>query len=676
MKITCLFSILILFSVSLPAQEKALVNTSKSRYVQLQNVDMDAVAWTDGFWADRFGVYEDSMILNMWNTLNDPDISHAFRNFEIAAGKEEGSHQGPPFHDGDFYKWFEGVASVYAMTKDQKLDALMDSIIETLAQVQRADGYMHTPVNIEERKQTDGEAAFDNRLNFETYNLGHLMTAACVHYRATGKRSMLDMAVKAADFLQHFYETDSVELAGNAICPSHYMGVVEMYRTTGNSDYLKLAQGLINIRDLVKDGTDDNQDRIPFRKQTKAMGHAVRANYLYAGVADVYAETGEKLLKDNLESIWHDIVNRKMYITGACGALYDGTSPDGTSYEPDSVQKVHQAYGRAYQLPNSTAHNETCANIGNVLFNWRMLKITGEEKYADVVETTLYNSVLSGVSLDGNRFFYTNPLRVSEDFPYTMRWSKEREEYIKLCNCCPPNTVRTLCEVHNYLYSVSEGALWFHTYGGNELNTTLPDGTSIALSQVSDYPADGKVRFTVERIAGDKDISLFLRIPQWSGNVQLKVNGKPAKMDLAKGMYAEVKRVWKTGDVIELDLDMQTRLMEANPLAEEIRNQVAVKRGPLVYCLESVDLPGAYDMDDIMIPVDIKLTSRKIMIDGSPVVCLEGEADLLAHGQSWENQLYRPVTKEKQKVNIRLVPYYAWGNRGKTEMTVWMPLSR
>lgn len=676
MKITCLFSTLILFSASLSAQEKALVNTSKSRYVQLQNVNMDAVTWTDGFWGDRFGVYKDSMILNMWNTLNDPDISHAFRNFEIAAGKEEGSHQGPPFHDGDFYKWFEGVASVYAMTKDPKLDVLMDRIIVTLAQVQRADGYIHTPVNIEERKQTDGETAFDNRLNFETYNLGHLMTAACVHYRATGKRSMLDMAVKAADFLQHFYETDSVELAGNAICPSHYMGVVEMYRTTGNSDYLKLAQGLLNIRDLVKDGTDDNQDRIPFRKQTKAMGHAVRANYLYAGVADVYAETGEKLLKDNLESIWHDIVHRKMYITGACGALYDGTSPDGTSYEPDSVQKVHQAYGRAYQLPNSTAHNETCANIGNVLFNWRMLKITGEEKYADIVETTLYNSVLSGVSLDGNRFFYTNPLRVSDDFPYTMRWSKEREEYIKLCNCCPPNTVRTLCEVHNYFYSISEDALWFHTYGGNELSTTLPDGTLIAVSQVSDYPADGKVKFTVERIASDKDISLFLRIPQWSGNVQLKVNGESVETELINGTYAEIKRVWKKGDIIELDLDMQTLLMEANPLAEEIRNQVAIKRGPLVYCLESIDLDEAYDMDDILIPADIELTPCKIMIDGSPVVCLEGEAELLAHAQSWENQLYQPVAKEKQKANIRLVPYYAWGNRGKTEMTVWMPLSR
>ena len=211
--------------------------------------------------------------------------------------------------------------------------------------------------------------------------------------------------MKATDFLCHFYETASAELARNAICPSHYMGVVEMYRATGNPRYLELSKNLIDIRGMVESGTDDNQDRIPFRDQYRAMGHAVRANYLYAGVADVYAETGEQQLMKNLTSIWNDIVTRKMYATGACGALYDGTSPDGTCYEPDSIQKVHQSYGRPYQLPNSTAHNETCANIGNMLFNWRMLEVTGDAKYADLVETCLYNSVLSGISLDGKEVF-------------------------------------------------------------------------------------------------------------------------------------------------------------------------------------------------------------------------------------------------------------------------------
>lgn len=642
----------------------------------MNNVDLNAVHWTNGFWHDRFEVYKDTMVLNMWKTFNDPDISHSFRNFEIAAGEKEGTHLGPPFHDGDFYKWFEGVASVYGITKDSKLDELMDMIIETISKAQRADGYIHTPVNIEERNDTHKEGAFDDRLNFETYNLGHLMTAACVHYRITGKKSMLDMAIKATDFLQKFYDTASAELARNAICPSHYMGVIEMYRTTQNPSYLELAKNLIDIRGLVENGTDDNQDRVPFREQTVAMGHAVRANYLYAGVADVYAETGEEKLIENLESIWNDIVNRKMYITGACGALYDGTSPDGTAYEPDSIQKVHQSYGRAFQLPNSTAHNETCANIGNLLFNWRMLQVTGEEKYADVLETALYNSVLPGVSLDGKRFFYTNPLRVSEDFPYTLRWSKVREEYITLCNCCPPNTVRTLCEANNYAYTTSDKAIWFHLYGGNELKTKLKDGTEVQLSQTTDYPWDGKINVKVNKISTKNEVSMFFRIPQWSEKSQLRVNGKPVEMSLKSGSYAEVKRKWRKGDIIELNLNMEPILVESNPLVEENRNQVAVKRGPLVYCLESADLADGYKIDDVLIPVDIQFSTKKIMIENSPMVSLEGKADLLSTDSSWQNTLYRPVTKNKQKASIRLIPYYAWGNREKGEMTIWMPLSR
>ena len=384
------------------AQSNGLTDMSQSRFAKMANTGISAVHWTDGFWGDRFQVFSRTSLQSMWNTWNTPEISHGFRNFEIAAGVCKGEHWGPPFHDGDMYKWMEGVASVYAVNKDPELDKLMDNFIACVVKAQRADGYIHTPVVIEElnkgidshaledqHKQTvigtkvgdeNEKGAFANRLNFETYNLGHLMMAGIVHRRATGKTTLFDAAVKATDFLCHFYETASAELARNAICPSHYMGVVEMYRATGNPRYLELSKNLIDIRGMVENGTDDNQDRIPFRNQYRAMGHAVRANYLYAGVADVYAETGEQQLMKNLTSIWNDIVTRKMYVTGACGALYDGTSPDGTCYEPDSIQKVHQSYGRPYQLPNSTAHNETCANIGNMLFNWRMLEVTGDRK--------------------------------------------------------------------------------------------------------------------------------------------------------------------------------------------------------------------------------------------------------------------------------------------------------
>lgn len=452
------------------------------------------------------------------------------------------------------------------------------------------------------------------------------MMAGITHYRATGKRTLFDAAVRATDFLCHFYETASAELARNAICPSHYMGVVEMYRATGNPRYLELSKNLINIRGMVGGiGTDDNQDRIPFREQYNAMGHAVRANYLYAGVADVYAETGEDQLMKNLTSIWSDIVNRKMYVTGACGALYDGTSPDGTCYEPDSIQKVHQSYGRAYQLPNSTAHNETCANIGNMLFNWRMLETTGDAKYAEIVETALYNSVLSGVSLDGKKYFYTNPLRISADFPYTLRWPKERQEYIS-CFCCPPNTLRTICEAQNYAYTVNENGIWCNLYGANELNTSLGKKMPLVLTQETGYPYDGNVKLTFMEAPKKQELSLYLRIPEWCDKATVKVNGELLNVVTKANTYTEVKRIWKKGDVVELGLDMEVKLLESNPLVEETRNQTVVKRGPLVYCLESMDIEGGKKIDNVLIPSDMKFTTKEITIDGSRMIALEGTA--------------------------------------------------
>ncbi len=691
-KIQLLF-LLSAFAAITTAQNKGLTDMSNSRFAKMHNTELGAVRWTNGFWADRFAVCKDTMLLSMWNTWNNPDVSHGFRNFEIAAGTCPGEHWGPPFHDGDFYKWLEGVASVYAVTKDPKLNTLMDKAIAQITLAQREDGYIHTPVIIEERNKgidshkkhdhtvigtkvgaEDEKGAFANRLNFETYNLGHLMMAGITHYRATGKKTLFDVAVKATDFLCHFYETASAELARNAICPSHYMGVVEMYRATGNPRYLELSQNLIEIRGMVEHGTDDNQDRVPFSQQKQAMGHAVRANYLYAGVADVYAETGDKLLMENLQSIWKDIVTRKMYVTGACGALYDGTSPDGTCYEPDSIQKVHQSYGRPFQLPNSTAHNETCANIGNMLFNWRMLQTTGEAKYAEIVETCLYNSVLSGVSLDGKRYFYTNPLRISNDLPYTLRWPKERMEYIS-CFCCPPNTLRTVCQAQNYAYTVSKEGIWCNLYGGSELETALADGSKVKLTQVTDYPWDGSVLLTIEQAPKKKAFSLYLRVPEWCDHATLKVNGEVVKTNLSADSFAEVNRIWKKGDKVEFVMDMTVKLLESNPLVEETRNQTVVKRGPLVYCLESIDIEGGQPIDDVLIPTDIQLTPKKITIDGSPIVALEGTARLLPRN-SWKDTLYREVSQTSKPVNIRLIPYYAWGNRGKAEMTVWMPLVR
>ncbi len=659
-------------ALNVNAQEKSLVNTSKSPYAKLQSLNMGDVSWTSGFWADRFKVAKESMVPNMWKIYNDANISHAFKNFEIAAGLDTGSHKGPSFHDGDYYKTLEAMASLYASTKDKKLDEMMDKAITVIGKSQREDGYIYTKAMIEQRK-TGSKNQFQDRLSFEAYNIGHLMTAGCVHYRATGKTSLLNIAKKATDYLYNFYKQASPTLARNAICPAHYMGTIEMYRTTKDPRYLELAKHLIDIKGKIEDGTDDNQDRIPFRKQKKAMGHAVRANYLYAGVADVYAETGDETLINTLNLMWDDVTSHKMYITGGCGSLYDGTSPDGTSYNPAEVQKIHQAFGRDFQLPNHTAHNETCANIGNVLWNWRMLQLTGDAKYADVMELALYNSVLSGISLDGTKFLYTNPLAFSDDLPFKQRWSKDRVPYISLSNCCPPNVVRTIAEVSNYAYSVSDKGLWINLYGGNNLTTKLKDGSKVSLIEETNYPWNGNVNLTIKETSA-KPYSLFLRIPGWAEGAKVLVNGKDAGAKTQAGTYAELNRKWKAGDKVELVLPMEAKLVEANPLVEEARNQIAVKRGPVVYCLESQDLPNQ-KIINVVVPSTIELKPQLLKIDGAEVMSLEGTAKLL-EPKDWKNTLYREVSNKSTTTPIRLIPYFAWGNRGHAEMQVWLPVSR
>ena len=659
-----------LLAISASAQT-SLVHTGNSPFAKLTGVGISDVQWTNGFWAERFAVCRDSMVPHLWETYTSKDICYAFQNFRVAAGLDTGRFRGPSFHDGDFYKTLEAVAAMYAITKDKKLDAIMDDAIAVIAKAQKDDGYIYTKSIIEQRK-TGKKEMFDDKLSFEAYNFGHLMTAACVHYRATGKTNLLDIAKKATDFLIGFYNTASAEQARNAICPSHYMGITEIYRTTGDKKYLDLVKKLIDIRG-VSEGSDDNSDRLPFRQMTEVNGHAVRANYLFAGVADVYAETGDKSLLSTLNLMWHDVVNQKMYVTGGCGALYDGLSLEGISYKPDSIQKIQQAYGKDYQLPNKTAHNETCANIGNVLWNWRMLQLTGEAKYADVMELSLYNSVMSGISMDGNKFFYTNPLAASKDYPYDLRWSGGRSKYISKSNCCPPNTVRTIAEVNDYMYSISDEGLYINMYGGNKLNTKLKDGSVLKLEQVTNYPWDGNITILIKEGTA-KQVDIFLRKPQWCNSYRLIINGKTPKVIDRKNGYIIAGKKWKAGDKIELILDMPATLLESNPLVEETRNQVTVKRGPIVYCLESADLP-AQNILDVVIPANIKLTPVPMKIDKGNVMVLTGEARLLQHS-NWKNNLYKELNTATQPINIKLVPYYAWANRGQTDMTVWLPLMR
>ena len=668
-------------------QAQGLTDMSRSKQAKMQNLPMGATQWTGGFWGDRFQMLSTTGIWDMWETWNTPyetidalglHGSHGFANFQVAAGTVKGKHHGPPFHDGDMYKWLEACAAVYAVTKDPKIDALMDKFIEQVALAQRADGYIHTPVVISERNAgidthagtenaagieigKDQKHAFASRLNFETYNLGHLMTAGIIHKRATGKTTLFNCGKKAADFLYNFLTNDAAELSRNAICPSHYMGAAEMYRETGDEKYLTLAKGLIAIRDSVTNGEDHNQDRHKFRDQYEAMGHAVRANYLYAGVADLYAETGETQLMKNLSAIWDDIIQHKIYIMGGCGALYDGVSPDGTTYNQPSIQQIHQAYGRQFQLPQEAAHNEICAQIGMMLFSWRMFQTTGDAKYIDNIENELYNGILSGISLDGRDFFYTEALRRTKEFPYVMRWPKHRQRYIT-CFCCPPNTLRTLCEAQEYAYAVSGETLYVNLYGQNSLKTK-----DLEVEQTTNYPWDGQITLTVKKA---KSLStVVLHQPDWCDKYSVTVNGEKADLTIT--------RKWKKGDVIQLTLDMRPRLVEANPLVEEAKNQVAVMRGPIVYCLEGQDIQGGYRINDIALDDDIELKEVKMTIAGHEFIALEGDAKLV-NNKPWNNTtLYRELAKSPDtKVRIRLIPYYAWDNRGIQDMSLWLPLRR
>lgn len=664
-------NITILFTVSmygLSFAQTSLVNTQASSYAKLTGVGMSDVNWTKGFWAERFDVCRDAMLPQLWQTYTSKEMCYSFQNFRVAAGLDTGRFRGPSFHDGDFYKTLEAVAAMYASTKNPQLEKWMDEAIAVIGKAQKDDGYIYTK-SIIEQKKSGKEKMFDDQLSFEAYNFGHLMTAACVHYRVTGKTTLLNIAKKAADFLIGFYQTASPEHARNAICPSHYMGLTELYRTTNEKKYLDLVVHLINIRGTVE-GTDDNSDRAPFREMNKVVGHAVRANYLFAGVADVYAETGDATLLNTLNKMWSNVTQTKMYITGGCGALYDGVSVDGTAYKPDTVQKVHQSYGRDYQLPNFSAHNETCANIGNVLWNWRMFLLTGESKYADIVELTLYNSVLSGVSMDGSKYFYTNPLAATVDYPYHLRWQGGRVPYISKSNCCPPNVVRTIAEVNSYMYSIGEKGLYVNMYGGNTLATELHDGTKINLEQTTDYPWSGKISMQVKELS-KKDAMVFLRIPGWCKQFTITLNGKILNAKSSNGFVALNVNA---NDKLELDLDMPATLIESNPMVEETRNQVTVKRGPMVYCLESTDLPQ-HKVFDVVIPSGIKLQPVQMQIAGGNVMALTGEARLLDNNQ-WKNTLYKEVNTQLNTVHIKLIPYYAWANRGSTDMTVWMPLAR
>lgn len=570
------------------------------------------------------------------------------------------------WHDGDFYKWIESAVYVYAINKDPQILAELDEIIEVIGKAQEDDGYLSTQITLSDVDR------WNNRQYHELYNSGHLLTSACIHHRVTGKRNFLDIARKHADYLYKTFRPQPKELARFGFNQTQIMGLVELYRTTKNKEYLQLAEIFINMRGRSKVEPDDTvrykmigdmvQERTPLRKSGEAVGHAVLALYYYAGAADVAAETGEQALVDALDRLWNNVVHKKMYVTGACGQTHHGSS--------SKVDFVHEAFIDEYMMPNLTAYNETCANICNAMFSYRMLGLKAEAKYADIMELVLYNSALSGISADGTHYFYTNPLRRTLDREMDTTDQKTREPYIP-CFCCPPNLVRTIAKVSGWAYSLSENGVAVNLYGGNSLDTRLQDGSTLRLTQETRYPWDGNVTITMLDCK-DSPFDLMLPIPGWADEATIQVNGELARVEPVPGTYATIQRRWKPGDMVTLTLPMDVKLLEGHPRIEEVRNQVAIKRGPVVYCIESPDLPNGTDILDVYFPIDSELTAqyRPDLLGG--MTTIRGEVLL----RSDKNEgMYRTLDKPAwEAVETAFVPYYAWCNRGRSEMTVWMPI--
>ena len=642
-----------------------------SRYQKLKPIGIGDCNWTKGFWAEKFKICEEVMVPYMEDLLCG-DVGHALNNFKIAAKEKEGEHQGMFWHDGDFYKFMEAKMYVYAHTKNPQILKEIDEYIAIIGKAQEEDGYLQTQIQL--RKDVD---RFENRKYHEMYNSGHLYISACVHHKITRQTNFLDIAIKHADLLYTIFMPETKHYRRFGFNQTQIMGLVELYRITKNKKYLNLAEKFINNRgtyEIKHDSTtigypigDMVQERTPFRESEEAVGHAVLALYYYAGAADVYTETGEKDLMNALDKLWENVTTKKMYVTGAVGQAHYGASTN--------LDMIEEGFIDAYMMPNMTAYNETCANLCNAMFSYRMLHIHGESKYADSIELVLYNSGLSGISLEGKDYFYANPLRmVNNSREYgahkNATETPNREPYLE-CFCCPPNLVRTVAKISGWSYSTTENGLAVNLYGGNHLNSQLADDSTIKLSQVTKYPWDGKITITIEECKAEA-FDIKLRIPSWTEGATISVNRESTNTIAKSGSYATISRTWKKGDVITLNLPMEIKLIEGHPRIEEVRNQVAVKRGPIVYCIETPDLPENTKILDVYFNGNAPLTAQYNPDFLGGVTTIESE---LLLRKDHTSGMYRTVEKPTlETYKTQLVPYFAWSNRGQAEMTVFMPV--
>lgn len=628
----------------------------------IRPVPFTAVEVGRGFWMPRMETNRQTTVPYCFDRCEE---TGRISNFVAAAQKNPDGFQGIFFNDSDVFKIVEGASYALALKPDPELDKYLDDLIAKFAAAQEPDGYLYTA----KTSQSKGRYGRDPRwtgLNHshELYNVGHMYEAAVAHYQATGKRNFLDIAVKNADLIAKVFGPNPGQLTH---VPGHEeieIGLVRLYRATGDKKYLDLAKFFVDMRGNQEKREslygEYAQDHAPVVSQSEAVGHAVRGGYFYAGVADVAALTGEKAYIDAIDRIWQDVVDRKLYLIGSVGQHGAG-----------------EGYAGAYQLTNLKAYNETCAAIALALWNHRMFLLHGDGKYADVLERILYNGFLSGVSLSGDRFFYPNPLECDMKFKFN-HGSLERSPWFD-CSCCPSNVVRFLPSIPGYVYAVRDRDLYVNLFLAGK-GTIDVDGEAVEVVQETDYPWSGKIRLAVSPKAA-RQFALRLRIPAWvRGQVlpsdlyryidaspaewTLRVNGEAVDAPLDAG-YAVLDRQWKPGDAVELDLPMPIRRVLANEQVEFDRGRVAVERGPLVYCVEGADHDGT--VLDVWLADDVALTPehKSDLLGG--VTVLEGETSGVYRSEDG--------TIRSRPKAITMIPYYAWCHRGANEMQVWLPRS-
>ena len=633
-----------------------------------QQVNID-----DRFWSAFRNTAVREGIPYQWKALNDqlPDAepSRCLRNFRIAAGKEQGEHAGYVFQDSDVAKWLEAVAYSLRWRPDPELEALADGAIQTIVDAQQPDGYLDTYyiINGLDRRWTNLKD------HHELYCAGHLIEAATAYYQATGKRVLLDAALRLVDHIDSVIGPEEGKLHGYPGHPVIEMALMRLYGVTKDPRHLKLAEYFVNQRGqsplyfeeetarygnrfLWKDGPlryQYYQAGLPVREQKQAEGHAVRAMYLYSGIADVARETGDESLARACRTLWESATRRRMYITGAIGSSDYG-----------------EAFTFDYDLPNDTIYGETCAAIGLVFFARRMLALEAKGEYADVMERALYNGVISGMQLDGKRFFYVNPLEVlpiaCEKDQYKRHVRPQREKWFG-CACCPPNLIRLLTSLEDYVSTADDATVYLHLYVGGEVKARVR-GAELSLRVTTDYPWEGGVRLEAAPEA-PTECAVALRIPGWCRSWTAKVNGAPV-IDAPKDGYLYLKRTWTAGDVIELQLDMPPRFMRSNPRVMENAGKVALTRGPIVYCLEEADNGSALHNLRACAASEAEVKWEEALLGGVMTVTTRGLRD---SREGWGETLYsdQPMP-EPLPAELRWIPYYAWANRSLGEMRVWV----